>query len=84
MPRWLRLEPAAVGAAALATYAALAMLYRALIDHTGPVDTDVLVAAAGALYSLYTRWKVTPVAEPKDANRVRLVPVDQTVRRAGM
>lgn len=82
--RLLSLEPAAVGAGALVVYAAAAILYRALVAHDGPLDTDVLVAAGGALWNLYTRVKVTPVAAPKDANRVRLVPVDQTVRRAGM
>lgn len=82
MPRWLKLEPAAVGAAAMATYAAVSMLYGALVAHTGVLDPDVLVAAGGALWSLYTRAKVTPLAAPKNAHRVRLVPVDQTPRHA--
>jgi hypothetical protein len=79
--RLFKLEPAAVGATALAVYAAARMLYGAFVTHDVALDGDVLVAAAGAVWQLYTRVRVTPVAKPKDANGVRLVPVDQTPRR---
>jgi hypothetical protein len=74
MPRLLRLEPAAVGSAALTVYVAAAMLYRALVTHDTPLDTDVLVAAGAALYSLWTRLKVTPLADPKAKSGTPLVP----------
>jgi hypothetical protein len=57
------------------------MHYRAFIaKDVAVLDGDVLVAAYAAVWSLYTRVKVTPLAEPKNANRVRLVPADQTPR----
>jgi hypothetical protein len=79
LPRLFKLEPAAVGAGSLAVYAAASMVYS-VVTHTGVFDPDVFVAGGGALWSLYTRLKVTPLAAPKAANHVRLVPIDQTPR----
>ena len=73
----LKLEPARVGSVAAAVYAAGVMLYRAFVDHSGPVDTDVLVAAAAALWGLYTYRKVTPVARPRDDKGRALRPSQQ-------
>lgn len=81
--RLFKLEPTAIGATALAVYAAASMVYGVL-THTGVFDPDVFVASGGALWSLWTRIKVTPVAAPKTAQGVRLVPVDQTWRQRGM
>lgn len=63
--RLLSLEPAAVGSAFLTVYVAAAMLYRAYVSHDGVLDMDVLVAGVGALYGLYTRVRVTPLAQPR-------------------
>lgn len=64
--RLLRTQPAAVGSAAAAVYAAAAMLYRAYGAHTGVLDTDVAVAAVVAVYGLWLRMQVTPLARPRD------------------
>lgn len=73
MPKWLSLEPAAVGSAIAAVYAAAAMLYRAEVAHTSVLQPDLLVAAAMALWGLWTRTRVTPLARPKDAKGRALV-----------
>jgi hypothetical protein len=72
---WLRLEPAAIGSAVLALYAAVMMLLHVLVWHDGVLDTSVLIAAAGALWGLYTRARVTPTAAPKDDLGQPLIPV---------
>lgn len=72
LKRLLQLEPAAVGAVVAAVYAAAAMLYRAYVAHTGVLDVDLLVAAGAAVWGLYTRLLVTPVARPRDASGNRL------------
>lgn len=74
MRRLLTLEPALLGSVAAAVYAAAAMLYRAFVTHEGVLDMDLLVAAGMALYGLYVRVKVTPVADPKDAEKTPLTP----------
>jgi hypothetical protein len=61
------LNPTGIGAAAAAIYAAVVMIYHA-VHHAGVIDPQVLVAAAGAAAFLYARFKVTPVADPKDGN----------------
>jgi hypothetical protein len=61
------LNPTGIGAAAAAIYAAVVMIYHAA-HHAGVIDPQVLVAAAGAAAFLYARFKVTPVADPKDGN----------------
>ena len=67
MPRWLKLEPAAVGSAGAASYVAVAMLWRAFISHDGVFAPDELVAAIAAVYALWGRTVVTPLARPRDA-----------------
>lgn len=81
--RFLALEPALVATVASAVYAAAAMLYRAYVaKDTSVLDWDLLVAAATAVWGLWTRMKVTPLARP----RLLPPPNDQTERpyRAGM
>lgn len=75
MIRLLKLQPAAVGAAAAAVYAAGVMSYRAFISHDGVLDWDLIVAAAMAVSSLWTRSQVTPVADPRDNDGRALTPV---------
>lgn len=41
--------------------------------HHGVIDPQVIVAALGAAAFLYARFKVTPVADPKDGNGQPLV-----------
>lgn len=73
--RWLNpsLEPAFIGAVFAALYAAGAMLYRAY-KGDGVLDWDILAAAGALLWQLWIRLKATPVADPKDAAGVPLVP----------
>lgn len=80
MGRLFKVEPALIGSAAATVFAAAAMLYHVLVAHDGPLNADVLALASGAVYGLYVRLKVTPLAQPKAKNHVRLVPVDQTPR----
>ena len=62
-----------LAAAAAAIYAAVVMIVHA-VHHQGVIDPQVLVAAAGAAAFLYARFKVTPVADPRDGNGQPLVP----------
>lgn len=71
---WLKLEPAAVGAAFAAVYAAGAMLYRASVAKTGVLEPDLLVAAGMAVWALYVRGRVTPTALPRDEKGRELRP----------
>lgn len=73
--RLLRTEPARVGSVAAAVYAAGVMLYRAFVEHTGVLDADVLVAAVVAVYGLWVRAQVTPLARPRDAAGRPLLPL---------
>lgn len=73
MPRLLKLEPAAVGAALAAVYAAVVMVYRAY-SGDGVLDWDLLVAAATAVWALWTRQRVTPLARPRDRDGENLTP----------
>jgi hypothetical protein len=66
MPGWLKLQPAAVGSAVAAVYIAVAMLWRAFVDHSGVFAPDELVAAFYAVYGLFVRNVVTPLARPRD------------------
>jgi hypothetical protein len=43
--------------------------------HHGVIDPQVIIAALGAAAFLYARFKVTPVADPKDGNGQPLVAV---------
>lgn len=76
MPKILKLEPAAVGAAVAALYGVVAMMWRAY-EHQGVLQPDLLVAAATAIWGLWTRYQVTPVADPKDAKGRALKPSQQ-------
>jgi len=68
------LNPTGLGSAAAAIYAAVVMIWNAT-HHHAVIDPQVIVAAIGAAAFLYTRFKVTPVADPKDGNGVPLKPV---------
>ena len=68
------LNPAGLGAAIAAVYAAVIMIWNAS-HHHGVIDPQVLVAALGAAVFLYTRMKVTPVADPRDGNGKPLSPL---------
>ena len=41
--------------------------------HHAVIDPQVIIAAVGAAAFLYARFKVTPVADPKDGNGQPLV-----------
>lgn len=41
--------------------------------HHGVIDPQVIIAAIGAAAFLYARFKVTPVADPRDGNGQPLV-----------
>ena len=62
----LKLEPAAVGAALAAVYAAVVMAVRAY-QGDGVLDWDLLVAAGAAVWGLWTRTRVTPMERPRTA-----------------
>lgn len=61
------LNPTGLGASAAAIYAAVIMIWHAA-HHQGVIDPQVIVAAVGAVAFLYARFKVTPVADPRDGN----------------
>jgi hypothetical protein len=61
------LNPTGLGSAAAAIYAAIVMVWNAT-HHQGVIDPQVIVAALAAAAFLYTRFKVTPVKDPKDGN----------------
>lgn len=67
-------NPAGLTAAGMALYAAAVMITAAL-HHHGVVSVPVIVAAVSAVAALYTRQKVTPVADPKDGAGRPLAPV---------
>jgi hypothetical protein len=73
MPKLLKLQPAAVGAALAAVYAAAVTIYRALSGE-GVLEPDLIVAAVTAVWGLWTRTQVTPLARPRDADGERLTP----------
>jgi len=63
-----------LSAAAAAIYAAVVMIVNA-VNHHGVIDPQVIVAALAAAAFLYARFKVTPVADPKDGNGQPLTPL---------
>jgi hypothetical protein len=67
------LNPTGIGSAIAALYAAVVMIWNAT-HHQGVIDPQVIVAALGAAAFLYARFKVTPVADPKDGNGNPLLP----------
>lgn len=60
-------NPTGIASAAAAIYAATVMIYNA-INHHGVIDPQVVIAAVAAAAFLYARFKVTPVADPRDGN----------------
>ena len=68
------LNPTGLGSAAAAIYAAVVMIWNAT-HHHAVIDPQVIIAAIGAAGFLYTRFKVTPVADPKDGNGNPLVTI---------
>lgn len=73
MSKLLKLEPAAVGAVLAAVYAAAVSIYRATKGQ-GVIEPDLIVAAITALWGVWTRMQVTPVAKPRDKNGDYLTP----------
>jgi hypothetical protein len=71
---WLKLNPAAVGSAVAAVYAAVVMVLHVFVWHNGVLDSSVIIAAGAALWGLYTHTKVTPVAAPKNDQGQPLTP----------
>jgi hypothetical protein len=65
-------NPAGLGSSAAAVYAAIVMIVNAT-HHHAVIDPQVVIAALGAAGFLYARFKVTPVADPKDGNGQPLV-----------
>ena len=63
----LSLNPTGIASAVAAVYAAVVMIVNAS-HHHGVIDPQVIVAAAAAAAFLYARFKVTPVADPRDGN----------------
>ena len=61
------LNPTGIGSAIAAIYAAAVMIINA-VNHHGIIDAQVVVAALSAAAFLYARFKVTPVADPRDGN----------------
>ena len=61
-----------LSSAAAAIYAAVVMILNA-VNHRGVIDPQVIIAAVAAAAFLYSRMKVTPVADPKDGNGQPLV-----------
>lgn len=63
-----------IGAAIAALWAAGVMCWHATHGH-GVIDPQVIISAVTAAAFLYTRFKVTPVADPKDGAGRPLAPV---------
>jgi len=63
-----------LGAAVAGIYAAIQMVINLTSHKAGyGFDPQVIVAAVGAALFLWTRFKVTPVADPRDGNGNPLV-----------
>lgn len=73
MPRFLRLEPAAVGAGTAALYFVIVLVYRVATGDLA-ADPDLIVAAATTAWGMWTRRQVTPLERPRDADGDRLTP----------
>ena len=76
------LNPTGLGSAAAAVYAGIVMILNA-VNHHAVIDPQVIVAALGAAAFLYARFKVTPVADPKDGNGQPLVVAATAAMLAG-
>ena len=68
------LNPTGLGASVAAVYAAVIMVWH-VAHHTGVIDPQVLIGGAAAIWLFYTRFVVTPVADPKDGDGHLLVHV---------
>lgn len=60
-------NPTGIGSALAAVYAGIVMIVNA-VSHHAVIDPQVIVAALTAAGFLYARFKVTPVADPRDGN----------------
>jgi len=67
-------NPTGIGSSLAALYGLAVGIWNAT-HHHAVIDPQVIVAALTAAAFLYARFKVTPVADPKDANGVPLVTV---------
>lgn len=63
--KYLKLEPAAIGAFAAAAYAVVALVVG-ITQHQPGLDWTALPAGILALYQAYTRMVVTPLARPRN------------------
>jgi len=63
-----------LASAAAALYAGVVMIVNA-VNHHGVINPQVIVAAVAAAAFLYARFRVTPIADPKDGNGTPLAPV---------
>ncbi len=61
------LNPAGIGSALAALYALGQAIWNAAHHHAA-IDPQVVLAALAAAAFLYTRFKVTPVGDPRDGN----------------
>ena len=68
------LNPTGLGSAAAAVYAGIVMILNAA-HHRAAIDPQVIIAALSAAAFLYARFRVTPVADPKDGNGAPLLRV---------
>ena len=66
------LNPTGLGAAIAAVYAGAVVIYN-VVNHHGVINVPVIIAAFSAAWFLYTRFRVTPVADPKDGDGHPLV-----------
>lgn len=72
-------NPTGIAASVSAIWAAAVMIWNAT-NHHGVISTQVIVAALSAAAFLYTRFKVTPTADPKDgAGNPLIVPPAFTI-----
>ena len=65
-------NPTGIGSALAAVYAGAVMIWNGT-HHHAVIDPQVIIAAIGAAAFLYSRMKVTPVADPKDGNGQPLI-----------
>lgn len=66
-----------IGAAVGFVWAGAVMTWNAARGH-GVIDPQVITAAIAGAAFLYTRFRVTPVADPKDGAGRPLVPAEPT------
>jgi hypothetical protein len=75
-------NPAGLMAAGLAVYAAITMVMN-VVHGDGVIDPQVVVAAVAAVAAVFTRQLVTPVADPRSKNGVRLVQTGAEILKNG-